>query len=163
MSAVVYSPASVLHWFDTDSRRSRSEGVAKTKDLAKTTDEEGFLPGLKQAAGAVMSFGKGAVGNIVQKQAEETRYELHSSGFEAVDLTRHVRIDYKEVEQITSYANDRFVIVHGGGKLTIKPVAHLVSGRLRAAIGWERNGVEVPYAMLLEELAARSGVDIVAE
>lgn len=163
MSSVVYTPAEVLHWFDTDTKRTQSVARQKSIVAAKKTNEEGIIPGIKEAASAAYNFGKGAIGTIVQKSAEETRYELHESGLESINLTRRLKVDYTEIRQIIANSNDRFQILFNGGSLTIKPVAHLVAGRHRAPVGWVRNGVEVPYAMLIEEISARSGIEIEAE
>ncbi|MCA0360197.1 MAG: hypothetical protein LCH41_04000 [Armatimonadetes bacterium] len=163
MNPIIYRPADVLHWFDTDAKRSSDIAKSKSKNVAKKASEEGIIPSLKEAAGAALSFGRGAVGGIIQRAAEETRYELHENGFEVIDLTKKLKIDYSQIRQIISKPNDRFHLLYNGGSLTIKPVAHLVAGRYRAPVGWMRNGMEVPYAMLIEELAARSSRDIEAE
>lgn len=163
MGAIVYKPADVLHWFETDVRRSSLEARARGREAARKAGEEGLVSSLREAAGAGLSFGRGAVGGIVQRQAEETRYELHETGFECVDLTRRVRVDYGSVRQILARPNDRYEVLYNGGRVTVKPVAHLVSGRFRVPVGWTRNGTEVAYAMLIEELSARSGVEIEAE
>lgn len=163
MPTVVYTPAEVLHWFNTDARRAQADARTRSLEVARKTNEEGFLPGIKQAATAALSFGKGAIGSIVQKQAEETKYELHDDGFDAIDLTRRLRMDFSEVRQILAKPNDKYQIIGNGGNITIKPVAHLVAGRHRVPVGWVRNGFEVPYAMLIEEISARSGVEIEAE
>lgn len=163
MSTVVYSPAEVLHWFDTDARRSQAIAKSQSQEISRTAHEAGIIPTLKQAATVAVSFGKGAIGTIVQKQAEETRYELHNIGLESIDLTRKLKVDYAEIRQIMAKPNDRFQILFNGGSLTIKPVAHLVAGRHKVPVGWMRNGSEVPYAMLIEEISARSGIEIEAE
>ncbi|MBX3114348.1 MAG: hypothetical protein KF836_07255 [Fimbriimonadaceae bacterium] len=163
MANVVYKPAEVMHWFDTESKRTNAIARAQTKDIAKTANEEGFLPGLKQAAGAALSIGKGAYGTVIQKQATETRIDLYETGFEVNELTRRVKIGYDQVRQIVSKANDRYLVLYNGGNITIKPVAHLVAGRYRVPVGWLRNGTEVPFIVLIEEISARSGVEIIAE
>lgn len=162
MPTVVYTPAEVLHWFDTDAKRAHANARTKSLSVAKKS-EEGILPALKEAAGAAISFGKGTIGNIVQKSAEETRYELHDNGLEAIDLARKVKLDYSEIKQIVAKANNKYQILFHGGSLTVKPVAHLVAGRHRVPVGWVRNGFEVPYAMLIDEIAARAAVEVEAE
>ena len=40
------------------------------------------------------------------------------------------------------------------GTLQIKPYAYVVAGKLKVPIGWARNGIEVPYELLIEELSS---------
>ncbi|MDI9636510.1 hypothetical protein QPK87_01180 [Kamptonema cortianum] len=163
MPAIVYQPPDVLHWFDTEAKRESVLGFAKGAMVARKTTEEGIIPGIKQAAGAALSIGRSAVGGFLKSQGQETRYELHDSGFECIDLTRRVKVSYSDVRQIISRPNHQTKILYNGGSVTIKPVAHLVAGRYKVPIGWLRNGMEVPYAMLIEEISARTGVEIEAE
>jgi len=160
MGAVYYKPADVLHWFGEDAKSAKSEAKRKGKDLVKATTEAGIVSGLKQAAATAASFGRGAIGELVQRQAGETGYTLFDAGFEVADMVKTKKVDYSAVRQILSKPNDRFQILYDGGSVTIRPVAHLVAGRLRVPVGWVRNGMEVPYAMLIEEISARSGVEI---
>ncbi len=163
MPSVTYSPAEVIHWFNTNAKAINAKALAKGQAISKIAAEEGFIPSLKQAASAAVSFSKGAIGTIVQKSAEETKYELHDSGFESIDIARKIKLEYNEIRQIVAKQGDRFQILFNGGSLTIKPVAHLVSGRHKVPVGWQRDGVEVPYVMLVEEISARSGIEIQAE
>lgn len=163
MSLTIYKPAEVMHWFDTESKRTNAIARSQTKEIAKTANEEGIIPSIKQAATAAISITKGAYGTVVQKQAEETRYDLFDTGFEYVDLARRTKVDYNQVRQIVAKAGDRYQILYNGGSITIKPPAHLVAGKYRVPVGWQRNGIEVPFLTLVEELSARSGIEIIAE
>lgn len=163
MGLVTYQPAEVMHWFDTESKRTNATARAQTKDIARATNEEGLLPGLKQAASAALSIGKGAYGSVVQKQAAETRIDLYESGFEFIDLTRRIKVDYSQVRQIVAKAGDRYQILYNGGSVVVKPPAHLVAGKYRVPVGWRRNGIEVPFLTLIEELSGRCSVEIIAE
>lgn len=163
MPLTTYKPAEILHWFDTESKRTHTVARAQTKEIARVANEEGIFPTIRQAATAALSLGKGAYGTVIQKQAEETRYDLFDMGFEFVDLARRVKVDYTQVRQIVAKAGDRYQILYNGGSLTIKPPAHLVAGKYRVPVGWLRNGIEVPYLTLVEEISARSGIEIIAE
>jgi len=114
-------------------------------------------------AGAVGELGKGTLSDIVQRRAEDSSFQLNDEALEVIGLTNRKRILYKDVTEIHAKPHDRFELVHKGGTLTIKPIAHLLAGRLRVPVGWLRNGMEVPYALLIEELAAHCGVEIVPE
>lgn len=121
------------------------------------------MEGIKQVAGAASDLGKGALTDLVYRQAEETTYSLSDDAIEVIGMTSRKRIPYADVSEIGARPHDRFEVTHKGGTLVLKPIAHLVAGRLRVPVGWSRNGMEVPYAMLIEELAAHCGVEIVPE
>lgn len=160
MATVTYRPAEVLHWFGIGSRAARQR--AKKRGQAALAGND-LVQGLRQVAGAASDIGKGAITDLVYRQAEETSYVLAEDAFEVIGLTSRKRISYKDVSEIGSRPHDRFEISHKGGTLVVKPIAHLVAGRMRVPVGWSRNGMEVPYAMLIEELAAHCGAEIVPE
>ena len=160
MATITYKPAEVLHWFEVDAKKSAQEARERGSTIADRTSKEGLVVGLKDAASAAYSFGKGAFGGIVQRSAEETKYELHEDGLSAVGIAFTNKIDYKQIRQIIAQSSDKFQVLYNGGHITIKPVAHLVAGRYKVPVGWLRNGIEVPYAMLIEEISARSGIEI---
>lgn len=157
---VVYQAPEIIQWLELEAKRASTSG--KEKSIAASSKDD-LVETVKQYASAALSYGKGAVAGLVQKQAEEVRYELFETGFEFIDIARRIKIDYSEVRKITSKSNDRVQVLYSGGSITIKPVAHLVSGKYKVPIGWKRNNVEVPYVMLVEELAARCGLEIEAE
>jgi hypothetical protein len=161
MAADYYKPPDILYWFDTGSdealetsRRKGREFSADPKDIKAT---------LKQAAQAAAEFGRGAMADFAWRKLDEICYTLEDESFEAITLTTHRRIAYTNVTGIMADKNDKFVIRHTEGSLVIKPVAHLSSGSVKVPIGWKRNDIEVPYLTLVEELAARSGVEITSE
>ena len=163
MSVIQYRPAEVLHWFNEEAKSTKDEAKKKGKSILKGGRDASIVDNLKQAANVAVSYGKGTFGEIVHRQAAETGYVLFDSGFEANDLVMNRKIDYSAVRQIVSKSGDKFQVFFEGGSITIRPVAHLVAGRLKVPIGWVRNGMEVPYMMLIEEISARSGVEIDSE
>ncbi|MBS1722260.1 MAG: hypothetical protein JSS66_04550 [Armatimonadetes bacterium] len=160
MLTVTYKPAEVLHWFGIGSRQARQRARRKSQAALSGND---FAQGIRDVAGAAAELGKGALSDIVQRRAEDTTYQFFEDAFEVNGITSRRRIPYEDVTGIEALTHDRFELHHKGGALMIKPIAHLVAGRLRVPVGWSRNGMEVPYATLIEELAARCGVEIVAE
>ncbi|MBS1708946.1 MAG: hypothetical protein JSS65_09525 [Armatimonadetes bacterium] len=163
MPTITYRPVDVLHWFGMESRSSRRSGFHKGGQLAKKTSEQGVVQGLRLAASAAFDLTKSAAGDLVQAQAGQTEYVLHESGFEVIDLVRRIKIDYAQVQKIIAKNNDRFLVVADSSKVAIKPVAHLTAGQIRVPVGWVRNGMEVPYSTLVEELSARCTVEVTAE
>ena len=160
MTTITYRPAEILHWFGIKSQQEKTAAKRHGQAAIESSD---LVRSFKNVAGAAASFGKGALTDLVQKQAEETVFHLGEDAFEILGMTSRKKIIYSQVRQISARPHDRFEIDHSGGTLVIKPSAHLVAGRLRVPVGWLRNGLEVPYGMLIEEIAARCGVDIIAE
>lgn len=163
MDPVVYTSPDILRWIDLAAKKSSHEARTKGRSAAEKAHGEGLVSSLKEAAGAAISLGKGAIGGIVQKSAETTRYDLHETGFESVDLARRIKITYSEVREIVPKGGDKYQVLFNGGSITVKPVAHLVAGRYKVPVGWLRNGIEVPYDTLVEELSARCGVEVTNE
>lgn len=160
MVTVTYKPADVLHWFGIGSRQARQKARKKGQAAFQGTD---FAQGIRDVAGAAAELGKGALTDLVQRKAEDTIYLLSDDAIEIAGMTSRKRVLYQDVTGIESLTHDRFELQHKGGAIMVKPIAHLVAGRMRVPVGWSRNGMEVPYATLIEELAARCGVEIVAE
>jgi len=100
--------------------------------------------------------------DLAHRQASASEYVLGDAHFEIVRPTGNRRVTYAEVKKI-KLEGDRaqFELIHGS--VSIKPFAHLVSGRVRVPIGWTRNNVEVPYELLIEELAARCDIEVEVE
>lgn len=159
MTPIVYRPAEAMVWFQIESKRSNVRAKAKSRQAAHAMGQQP-VEGLKSVADAALSFGSSAWQDLKSKSENQTRYELHESGFEVFGLGRRVKIDYREIIAIQIMDGDKYRLVHRQGRLIIKPPAHLVSGKLRVPVGWQRNGSEVPYNVLIDELAARSGVSV---
>ncbi|MBX3097137.1 MAG: hypothetical protein KF812_09765 [Fimbriimonadaceae bacterium] len=155
MSAVYYRPAAALRWLGYKSAERPTE-----RKPAPTPDDIGKR--VKKAAEVMWGVGKGAMEDMDKRQAEGVGYTLTDSHVEFASVTGTRRIAYKSIENIFVIENDRYLIEYEGGRHTVKPAAHLVAGRKRVPVGWDRNGTEVPYHLLIEEIAARAGVDIIA-
>jgi hypothetical protein len=155
MSAVHYRPAAALRWlgYKASERKVERKTAPTPDDIAKR---------MKKAAEAMWDVGKGAMENIDQRHAESAGYTLTESHIEFAGVAGTRRIAYRAIENIFALEGDRYLIEYDGGRHTLKPAAHLEAGRKRVPIGWDRNGTEVPYHLLAEEIAARAGVDIIA-
>lgn len=159
MDPVTYRSPSLLHWFGTESRREKADARRKGKRLLNTAGQT-IAGQLKDAASAAMSLGRGATNELALRQASEEAYVLAGDAFERIGLGSRSRIPYATVKEILALGSDRFELTHGNGRMVIRPVAHLVRGRSRVPVGWVRNGVEVPYATLIDELSGRCGVEV---
>ena len=119
-----------------------------------------FFDNVKTAAGAVFDYGKGAYTELRHKQADASEYALLDEHLDVVRGNQIKSIEYDRVRKV-EFKNDRCVLVLDKGTQVIKPFAHIVSGKARVPIGWTRNGIEVPFELLIEELAARCNLEIV--
>jgi len=117
---------------------------------------------LKSAAGALFDFGKGTYAEMMHRQAEESEYVLQENQFDIVNGGNMKSISYDRVIAM-HVRGDRGTLTLDKGLVTIKPFAFIVAGRIKVPVGWVRNGIEVPYELLLLELAARCGVEMQEE
>jgi hypothetical protein len=134
----------------------------KVKETARQAGDGSIASAFKRAAEAARDFGKGAMADMAYRHRDDTHYTVDDDAFEIPATPNRKRIPYTEIKAIRLEAGDKFVFEHDGGVFTIKPVAHLVAGHVKVPIGWKRGATEVPYAMLAEEVAARSGIKIVS-
>jgi hypothetical protein len=160
MEPIRYKPGEAIRWLET--------GAEANRKSAKQKGREVFAPGvpagakLGQGVGALIDFGRGAWTDIVHKQAEASEYVLQEDRFDVVSGNSIKTVPYLEVKKITIKAEKATVTLHRGSTMTIKPYAYITAGRVRVPVGWMRNGMEVPYDLLIEELSARCGVEVEA-
>ena len=160
MSTSTYRPPEILHWFGAGSTDARSSAKRKGKAAAKSVSESEFKDTIVHAAGFAKDVGRGAFAEIAKKSADHAQYRFEDEYLEIQGAIATKKINYDDIEAIYAKSNDRFVIHTEESSTTIKPIAHLVTGRIRVPIGWIRNNIEVPYATIVEELSARAGVEI---
>lgn len=158
MPTIYYRPAEAIRWLGAPG----SEGMHQREVAKKAVDNE-LGPRVWRALESALAAGKDALGNVDKKAADSMGYVLTETHLEFESLTKKKSVSYESFNNIVDIGQDKFRIDYEGGNIIISPPAHLVAGRMRAPIGWSRNGTEVPYRLLLEELSARSGVEIVAE
>lgn len=159
MDVVRYRPDEAIRWLQAGAANLRHEAARQTTDIIRREGERTIAKDLKDAAGAIFGMGKSAWAEIMHQEATGTEYVLRKDRFEAVHAGSTTTVKYKEVRSMRQ-RGDRLTIVLKSGSLTIKPNAHIVSGRLKVPIGWSRNGMQVHYETLLDELSARCGVEI---
>lgn len=136
--------------------------MQKAQSFFQRQGARSFQRDVREVAGALWNAGTAAMTELAHRQAEASQYVLEEHTFEVVKATGLRRIRYDEVKRI-HVAGDRATLVLERGSLIIKPFAHVTSGRLKVPIGWSRNGVEVPYELLIEELAARCDLELEIE
>lgn len=160
MQAITYRPPDILHWFSTGSQEAIDSAKRRSKDFTKKAGESTVKENILKVAGVAAEFGRGAAADLVHRQAAETVYKLYEDEIDVRGPVSSFTIKYEMINEIKSHSKDKFTIEHDAGTLTVRPVAHLVSGKVRVPLGWIRNSIEVPFTMLLEELSARCGVEI---
>lgn len=159
MEVVRYRPADAVRWLQYGAENLRREAVRQTGDIIRREGNRSIGQDIKEAAGAILGMGKSALAEIMHSDANATEYVLQKDRFDAIRGSTVRSVRYKDVVSLNQ-KGDKLLISHQNGSLTIRPPAHITSARVRVPIGWARNGIEVPYEMLLDELSARCGVEI---
>lgn len=162
MEPIRYQPGEAVRWLTLGAEDLRGSAEKQGKSVWSRSGERSIGKDLRQTAGAIADLGKSAVAEFLHQQAEAGEYVLYEDRFEIISGNNVKTVKYAEILSIRSSV-DRAVLVLERGVLEIKPFAHVVSGKIRVPIGWRRNGIEVPYGLLLDELSARAGKKIEAE
>jgi len=163
MEPIRYKPGEAIRWLETAADSYRKHAKTKGKDAVDPKRDRSDFKKVGQsvadAAGAIFDLGKGAWADMLHRQAEASEYILQDDHFDVVKGNAIKTIDYSRVQSVT-IKQDTVTFTLDKGSLVIKPYAYIVSGRVRVPVGWSRNGLEVPYELLIEELAARCGVNL---
>ena len=159
MQVVRYRPGEALRWLETGVDRSKGESLRKAQSVLKREGARSVNRDVREAAGAIASAGAAALTELAHRQAEASEYILDEHQFTITSLAKSKQVRYEEVKRI-HLDGERCTLELERGSVVIKPFAHLVAGRVRVPIGWSRNGSEVPYMVLIDELAARCRKEI---
>lgn len=159
MEPVRYRPGAALAWLGPGTDRIREESLRKAQSVMKRAGARTVQKDVREVAGALWDAGSAAMAELARRQAEASQYLLEDESFSVISIGLPKRVRYDQVRKI-HVDGDRFVMVLEKGSVLIRPFAHLVAGRVRVPIGWERNGTEVPYELLIEELSARCGLEV---
>lgn len=154
-----YRPGEAIRWLEAGAEDLRKQARRKGSSLVRREGERTIAQDLRDVAGAIFGMGKSAWADLLHKQAQASEFALHKDHFDVVRSGLIESVPYKSVTAMRR-RGDRLTIELEQGSLTIRPYAHILAGRLKVPIGWNRNGMEVPYETLLDELSARCGVRI---
>ena len=160
MEPIRYKPGEAIRWLETGAAANRKTAKQKGKDVFTSGIPAGAKFG--QGVGALIDLGKGAWSDILHQQAEASEYILQEDRFDVVSGNSIKTVPYNEIKRIAIKNEKATVTLDRGSTLVIKPYAHIVASRIRVPVGWMRNGMEVPYDLLIEELSARCGVEVEA-
>jgi hypothetical protein len=159
LEAVRYKPGEAIRWLEIGAQDLKRKSKRQGKSLMKREGERNLGQDVRDVAGVLVGMGKGALADLLHRQAEASEYVLHEDSFEIVTSGRVKSITYKSVKSIRLHG-DKATVAHGQTSVVIRPHAYILSGRLKVPVGWSRNGMEVPFETLLDELAARCDVEI---
>ncbi|MCW5936259.1 MAG: hypothetical protein KIT11_03005 [Fimbriimonadaceae bacterium] len=154
---VTYRPASALKWAELD-KISWKETLQKSRGVSLNSSE--VIGAIKEAAGRATAFGKSAVRDYTTRQAVQVSYHLLDTSFLVVSSGAQRAVDYTEIRAIRERPENSFELVTASEPVVIKPPALLCVGKQKVPVGWERNGIEVPYLFLVEELVSRTGKEV---
>ncbi len=162
MEAVRYRPGDALRWLETGADAQRKSARDKGRSVLSSVtagSTKSIKEGMSSAAGALFDLGKGAYADLVKRQADAYEIIFSDEEFSVSGTTGPKIYRYADVSKI-SQEKDRITVTMGQTNLTIRPYAYITAGRVKVPIGWNRNGMEVPFELLVEELAARCRVEI---
>lgn len=159
MSTVRYKPGDAIRWLEGGADRIRESSWRKATSVFRREGARSVGRDVREVAGALWDAGSATVTEFMRKQADASEYVFGEDALTVSGLTGQRSVPYSSMRKI-EMDGDRCLVVLERGSLTIKPFAHLTAGRVRVPIGWNRNGVEVPYELLIEELAARADLEV---
>jgi hypothetical protein len=162
MEPIRYRTGEAIRWLKTGAQSIRKDASHRSKQVIQggaPKDVRDMGGRVAAAAEAMMDFGKSAWADFKHSELEHSEFVLTDNGFDIVKGASIKSIPYVRVEKIQR-KGERVTVSLDKGSLVIKPHAHIVAGGLKVPVGWSRNGMEVPYELLAEELSARCGVNI---
>ncbi|MBV6503431.1 MAG: hypothetical protein AKCLJLPJ_01503 [Fimbriimonadales bacterium] len=144
---VRYKPADIGRWLEM--------GTASVRTHRQATEKPAKIPArILEALGTVMSEGKSAVAAVASRQLEKFEVLLGDKSLESGGRT----LAYSEIKAVTAGRGLLYRFETDDRPFIVKPYAWLEMAGHRVPLGWLRNGIEVPYETLAEEIAARSRV-----
>jgi hypothetical protein len=159
MEPIRYKPGEAIRWLETGAEDLRKQAKRQGDALIGRTGDRNVGTDIRDAAGALFDLGKSALADVLHRQAQASEYVFYKDRFEVINSAGTRTVLFEEVVAMKLKA-EKLTVVLKRGSVTIKPYAHIVSGRLKVPIGWSRNGLEVPYETLADELSARARVNI---
>lgn len=162
MDVVRYKPGEAIRWLQIAAEDLRKQAKRKGAGVVQREGERTIGKDIMDAAGALLGMGKSAWAELLHREAQASQYVLRDDRFDVIQGGSSRIVEYRAVTSLRQ-RGDRLCVILKQGSVTIKPHAYILAGRLKAPIGWERNGMEVPYETLLDELSARCGKEIERE
>lgn len=159
MEPIRYRPGEAIRWLEIGAEDIRRSAKRQGQSIVRREGSRTISRDLRDAAGAIFDFGKSAVADLLHRQAQASEVILNDESFTIANPTNSKTVKYKDVVDM-KLRGDRLSVQLKQGSVAIKPYAHIVSGRIKVPVGWTRNGLEVAYDVLIDELSARCGVTV---
>jgi len=159
MELIRYKPGEAVRWLDSGAKDMLARAKKKGESVLARDSQRQVKNDIVKVAGAVLDVGKGAIAELMHRQAQATEYVFGENYLEVLRPGSVKTVPYASVMSITR-RGDTIDVEIETGTVTIKPHAYIVSGRIKVPVGWDRNGMEVAYDVLADELAARCQVNI---
>ncbi len=150
-----YRPADAIRWIEIGSRR-----IAKPGDLP-FEPPAGAKDAILDAFQKALNLGKTKMAELQGRAIRAREYLLYEDRFEVVASSGTRSVLYTDVESLELKRGDSFLFRLRQGRVTVRPYAWLSVLGTRIPLGWERNGVEVPFETLPEEIALRARARVV--
>ncbi len=159
MELIRYKPGEAVRWLESGAKDMLRSAKKKGRQIIHPQGDRNLGRDFAQVAGAVVDVGKSALAELRHRQAEATEFVLGETSVEMLRPTGARTVPYESIKRIDK-DGDKYTLIMDQGAATIKPHAYIVAGRVKVPVGWARNGLEVPYEVLVDELAARCKVDV---
>lgn len=159
MEPIRYRPGEAIRWLEIGAVDIRKSAKRQGQSIVRREGDRTIGRDLRDAAGAIFDLGKSAVADVLHRQAQASEVILNEENFTVANPTNSKTVKYKDVIDM-KLKGERLTVQLSQGSVTIKPYAYIVSGRIKVPVGWTRNGLEVPYDVLIDELSARCGVTV---
>lgn len=159
---VRYRPAASLTWLSD----SAEAGFKKAEKLSKQAlnlklgaDGTSAKARFVSAGAALFEAAKSAYTEVAKSKMEAHEYALSDDTLFVHFGGKSEEIPFEKISHV-EMDGLKAKFFHAKGQLIVQPYAYVVSGAAKAPIGWNRDGHEVPYELLIEEIAARAGLTL---
>jgi hypothetical protein len=157
-----YRPSDAVRWLKIGAETMRDSAKKQGAQVVSRDGIRNLKKDISQAAGALWDMGKSAVADAVHVSALNTEYLLGPDRIEVIRPVGSKIIEYSKIRRIRRN-DDVYTVELDQGSFVIAPPAYVTSGAIKAPIGWDRNGHEVEFRLLAEELSARVPCDLLDE
>lgn len=155
-TTVTYSPPEALKWIQFKSDVAREGAIRRLARSGKTVRHD-WKSSITDVAGAVGAYASTAASSMTHTAKNLARYEMDETTLLYRSMGKTTKISFEEIQEII-LCGDEATVIHSKGRLKIRPVGYVSSGIVKAPLGWKRNGTEVPFITLIEEIAGRAGL-----
>ncbi len=162
LETIRYRPCDAVRWLKIGADSMRESAKKQGAQVIGRDGVRNLKKDLSQAAGALWDMGKSAVADAVHVNALNTEFLLGPDRIEIIRPVGSKIIEYAKIRRIRRQ-EDVYTVELDQGSFVIAPPAYVMAGAIKAPVGWDRNGHEVEFRLLAEELSARVPCDLLDE